>query len=372
MQRQELIREILLVVVILLVISQSSAAYNISRVSVEPPVAVLLPGTPVSVSVKIDLPAQPLFPPFHQLRYTTELEKPKWDPDILAAGVEYPAIIKGGMVNSFSGFELSDPRVFSVRLKLEGIAPNVDQTSNITIIRIEEVDENGKVIDNSTVESTAVIPYFDECSFCDLSTFCRCQLQKFRSRIDEMAKLGVNTTIAEAKYNEAKGKIDTAAALPSKQYSAAISDLNAAQTIIADGENALDKAWAEKTVADAGQPIIKADSIIAQFETCGPTSCIWDSPEFQKILVKRERAINYLSIANDQIATGNYSAAREKAQEAYGYAKESYNIALSRQQHLYTQKFYNFNPEMFGIFIIGIVAILFCIAGIIWWKKHKQ
>lgn len=361
MQCRRLGKTVLLIVIFFLVISQSAIAYNVSRISVEPPGA-LVPGTPVVVSIKIDLPTQPLFPLSHELRYTTELEKPKWDPDILAGGIEYPAIIQGGKFNSLSGFELSNPRVFGVQLQLEGTAPNVLQTSNITLIRIEELDENGRAIDRSTTESRVTILYLKEISCC-IEPMDE-TLQRFKSHIDENTARGVNTSAAERKFTEAQNSMDAASSLPEQKYTEALTLLGDAQNSITEGERLLDKAWAENEITAAQIPINNADAVIAWYKT--------NDLRLPAILAKRELAVAYITEANEAIATGNYSQAREKAHGAYELGNESYNIALSGQQRQYLGRFCNFNPEIFGFLIIGIIVILLASTGVYFYcRKHR-
>ena len=67
------------------------------------------------------------------------------------------------------------------------------------------------------------------------------ELQVFRTHIDEKAALGIDTSAAEAKFNEARQKIDSARSRPSSQIAPALADLNAAAVAINEGEAALHK-----------------------------------------------------------------------------------------------------------------------------------
>jgi len=67
-------------------------------------------------------------------------------------------------------------------------------------------------------------------------------LQVLRTHIDEKAAQGIDTSVAEAKYNEAVQKINSVRSMPSNQYTAALADLHAAINAIKDGEIALSKA----------------------------------------------------------------------------------------------------------------------------------
>ena len=156
-------------------------------------------------------------------------------------------------------------------------------------------------------------------------------LQVYREHIDEKAALGIDTSAAEVKYNEARQKLDSARSRPSNEYAAALQDLNDSTAAIADGEKALDKAWAENEVASAQVPINNVDAIIGWFK--GNSSTANDN-QLPAIVTKREVAVSYLSNANDDIASGNYAQARVKAQDAYSKGNESYTEALARQKQL--------------------------------------
>lgn len=64
-------------------------------------------------------------------------------------------------------------------------------------------------------------------------------LQVFRTHIDERAAQGFDISVAEAKYNEALQKIDSARSRTSNQVTEALADLKAASVAINDGENSL-------------------------------------------------------------------------------------------------------------------------------------
>jgi len=157
-------------------------------------------------------------------------------------------------------------------------------------------------------------------------------LQIYRTHIDEKAALGIDTSAAELKYNEAVQKINSVRSRPSNQYTEALGDLIAASVAIRDGETALDKAWAEYEVAAAQVPINKVNVIIAWFKGYN-NSTAYDQ-QLPSIITKREMAMSYISNANVNIAQSNFGQARQKAQDAFLIANESYTEALARQKQL--------------------------------------
>jgi uncharacterized iron-regulated membrane protein len=165
-----------------------------------------------------------------------------------------------------------------------------------------------------------------------------------------------------------------AEAIPVDRYYETLSNLTAARTAINQGETALDKSWAESEVANAQGPINNTDAVITWFK--GNLSTAGD-PTLDQIIAKRDSAANYITAANNEIHDGNYSAARENAQEAYEMGNESYSDALSRQNTI----FYEVPAPCLGCGLIGSKLVLFTagigvfvllIAGIIMWKKKPQ
>lgn len=327
-------RKILLVLCLILVFSQGALAFNVSKMTIDPSGS-LVPGTPVVVEGIIDFTpsSNVTFESGSELEFTTELEKPKWTWTLILDGVENPRPQEGGQSLSLSGFDISYPNTVheSVRFKLEGTTSQIKRdesdpygtvSERKTIIRIREIDEYSKIIPESVFEINTTVISKSCCS--EPISFT---LKKFRTHIEEKSDVGVNTTEAEAKYADAITKADAANALPTTQFAAALSSLTAAKNDIAEGERLLDKAWAEKEVADAQVPINNVDIVLGGIKTNRTIP-----PQLREIISKRESAVDYIRTANDQIAAGNYSTARESARIALALGNESYTSALEYQQ----------------------------------------
>jgi hypothetical protein len=356
-----------ILILFLIVCIPPVCAISVSTVTIDPSGS-LTPGTPVTVSFKIENSG--VFPSDGELQMFTDLEKPKWTYTIIVNGIENLRPVMGGRTLSISGFELSykTSDEVSVRITLEGVTPAVTQTSNKTMVRITEYDGNGKPITSSQVERTAMVINIKDVT--DTIASADSDLQVYRTHIDEKAVIGIDTSAAEAKYNEAKQKIDTARSRPSNQYAAALSDLTAATAAIAGGEKALDKAWAENEVATAQVPINNVDAIITWFK--GNTSTANDQ-QLPAIITKREVAVNYISNAQDAISDGNYAQARVKAQDAFSKGNESYTEALARQKQLlagWSIPFPKINSTV--IIVVGIVAVVLVVVGVIIYRKRSQ
>jgi hypothetical protein len=352
------------------------SAFTVSSVTIDPSGS-LTPGTPVMVSYKIQFAASSgeTFPSGSELQMSTDLESPKWTWTLILDGVENPRPQAGGRMLSLSGFELSYPAKVdqSVRVTLEGKTPTVEKTTEKSIIKIQEVDAHSNVIESSKVNRTAMVINVAEVSSAIAAK--RTDLQTYRTHIDEKAAIGIDTSVAEAKYNDAKSKIDTAAALPTSQFSTALLNLNTATDLMNDGEKSLDKAWAESEVLNSQTPITNVDGVIAWFKGNKSTA---DLPELSPIIAKREIAVSYISTANDEIAGGNYAQARSKAAEAFAKGNESYTDILNLQYKV-THGGFDIVGAIGGILksgiliiVVAVVAIVLIAVGVIIYRKRSR
>lgn len=363
---------IIFVIFLAVCVQGVSASFAVNSISVDPQGA-MVPGTPVTASFKIDISGQ--YPADQDLVLYTDLDSPKWTYTILVNGIENVRPATGGRSLDISGFELNYKSTdeVSVRATLEGAAPTVSSTSNQTIFRISEIDANGNTITSSQYSYTAIVVNTGQVT--QAISDQENALQTFRSHIDEKAAIGIDTSEAEGKYNEAQQNINSAKTLPTSQYLDALNYLTAAQNAITAGETALDKAWAESEVAAAQVPINNVDSVIAWFNGNQSTA---SDPQLPAIITKREVAVSYISTANDDIANGNYDQARSKAQDAFSKANESYTDALARQYTL------NQNPlaaifgtlggiaGSIGVIVIGVIAVVLIVVGIVIYRKRSR
>jgi hypothetical protein len=363
----------ILIAVSLILCMQAVTAFAVSSISVEPSGS-LTPGTPVIVSFNVDLSGAgaETFTSGNELQMSTDLDSSKWSYSLVLDGVVTEQPSNTGRVLSVSGWVLAYPSEMeeSLRVTLEGTAPAVTQTTNKTLVKVQEVDSRNNIITSSVVERTAVVVNIAEIR--SKVTEQESALQTYRSHIDEKSALGIDTAAAEAKYSEADQKIKTAAQLPSTQYVQAFSYLNAAQTAIGDGETALDRAWAENEVANAQIPINNVDNVIQWFKGNKSTS---DDAQLATIITKREVAVSYLSTANDEISNGNYAQARVKAQDAFNKGNESYTDALARKKVLESGWFQLPSlPKLpGGIFlIVGIIVVVLAVVGYVIYRKRSH
>lgn len=347
-----------------------SAGFTASSVTITPDGDSITSTTPVTASTKIDISNQ-----FTggSLQLTTDLDKPQWTYSVFVNGVENIRPATGGKTLIINGFELkykSGDQV-SVQATLSGTVPTVTQTGDKTMLKIFETDTGGNVVASTQVIRTKTV--INQDSKDALIREARAALQTLRSHIDEMAALDIDTSGGEAKYNEAKQKIDAASALQVTQFKAILANIDAAKASIAAGEKELDKAWAQSEVDKAQGPITQVDAIIGWFRGNSTTA---NDPQLPVIMAKRENAVNSLSTANDEIASGNYAQARTKAQDAYNKANESYNDALKRQAEAGGFDIFGMIGKIIGsgimIVAVGLVVVVLVAVGIIVYRKRSR
>jgi hypothetical protein len=351
---------------LLIVCMQTVSAISVSSVTIDPSGS-LTPATPVTAQFKIETGS---FPSGGEVRLFTELDKPAWTYTIIVNGIENLRPVMGGRTLSINGFELAykPSDEVSVRVTLEGEAPAVTQTSNKTVIRITEYDASGRAVTSSQVEKTALVINTGEVSSTIASADA--DLQVYRTHIDEKAALGIDTSAAELKYNEAQAKVDTARSRSSNQYAEALADITASAAAIKEGESALDKAWAEYEVEAAQVPITNVDAIIGWFKGNSSTA---NDQQLPTIITKREVAVSYISTANDDIAEGNFVQARQKAQDAFLKGNESYTDALARQKQLmsgFSLPIPKINSTV--MIILGVIAVILVVVGVIIYRRQSR
>jgi hypothetical protein len=366
---RDFLRAGFVVVCLVLVLVQGVAAWNVTQLTMDSSKLVTR-GTPVNVTGTIDFaPASgpdTTFDPSHELVLSTTLSDARWDLTLVVGGAENVQPAVHNNTTTLSGFILSYPKGTdeSLKIRLTGKAPGTGvpcTSAGRTILLIQEYDARHSPVPGTSRALDTIILYDGSCI--NQSNEKRARLSDFRFYIDEKSALGTNTTLAEVKYAEADALIKSATGRSSTQYMLAHQDLDAAQKAIDEGEVALDKAWAEKAVADAQVPINNTDAIIGWFKANSSTA---DDPQLPAIVAKREVAMSYLVTANDEIANGNYDLARLKAQEAYNKANESYTNGNSRNDRT------EGSDHVFPLYITGcIIVTILLVIGIVWWRKQK-
>jgi hypothetical protein len=372
-------RAALLVIGLLLISSQMVSAFTVSPLVIDP-AASLPPCTLVNISFTIDnqQPDANDFPDAVDLEMFSELYSSTWSLTLLKDKGQKILPVRGDHV-SLSGWNLSGVSLNAshemIQVVLSGYVPRVTQTGKKTIISQYQTDKYNKPLDGSYRSIQPIVINTCCVDSCNPGSYTASlsNLKAFRSHIDEFAVKGIDTSSSEEKYNLSQQKIASAGIRPMSQYAEARNDLEAARTAIDEGERLLDKAWAEREIADAQEQMDKTDAIIGWFEGNQSTANLVG---LQPILLKHQQTTNYLSMANGEFAAGNYSSARSDATLAYTSANESYNDAVRFRYGLlccdsYVGPYSTTGTERLVLFTgAGIIIIILFTIGIVLWKKR--
>jgi hypothetical protein len=365
-------RAALLVMGLIFISSQIASAYTVSPITVDPKGA-LLQCEPVNATFVIGNPHSDTngYPGAEDIELFTELDSPVWSLILLIDGEQKAFPDQKSSHVLLSNWNLTNFNKNSsheqIQINLAGNAPLVPQTSNNTLVRISQLGADNNSIPRSVLSvERVVVALCCESPYCPSFLEQKIELQQFRALIDQNSSRGADTSVAEVKYNEAQQKIDSAGSMESTHYVQIFSDLNAATQAIADGEQALDRAWAEKEVADAQEKVSQIDAITGWFKANSSTR---DNALLPAIVAKREVAVSYISIANDEIGNGNYNLSRLKAKEAYEIANKTYTDALTLQRGVTCC-----GPDLFPplFFLAGTFVLILILIGVIWWKKFLK
>jgi hypothetical protein len=182
-----------------------------------------------------------------------------------------------------------------------------------------------------------------------------------------MSTQGVNVSGAEMKYSGAMAAVQSARSLP---YDPAIASLQNASVLIDNGEKLLDKAWAEKEIANAQIPLTQVNELITYFTV---NRSMGSEPRVAVIIAKKESAEQYMTTSKDMLTLGNYAFARVKAKDAFAKANESYNDGLKLKKELGgTPNGGNWFTQNMLIIIVGIVIVVIAIAGYIFLRPKNR
>lgn len=351
-------------------------AYTVSTVDISPS-GDLTPGTTVTASFNIQFATSgdETFPTSDTLELHTDLESPNWNVVLVLNDVDNVQPVDNAKTIDLTGWILSykpSDVTESMRVTLTGTAPSVTSTTSKVIASVAELDSSGNEVAGSKINASRQIVNTGEVTAAIQAQ--QSALDDFRVAIDEKYSLGVDTTAAEQKYSAAQSAIASARSQPATGYSSAMASLTTAQQAIADGGTALDKAWAQKAVADAQVPITQTDALITWLT---PNATSSDSKaQLTQISTAQDIASGYINDANDAIDAGSYDKARQKADAAFQKANQSYTTALTMKKSMLS----GFNPlaAVGGLFkggtlmIVVIILVIIGAVGFFIYRRRSQ
>ncbi|OPX64244.1 MULTISPECIES: hypothetical protein [unclassified Methanoregula] len=320
---RELFRAGLLVICLIPIFFQGVSAWNVTQLTVDPS-GQLTTGTPVIINGTIEFAPSlnQTFDTGHGLLIHTDLENAQWNYSIILDGRDSPRYSATGPLLIISGWLVTYPSSVneSMRLTIEGTLPSADRIQNVTSIRIQEFDERGRIASDTFFETDG-------------------------------------TDIHEK------------SAPPPRPCCSPVDLTEENQTLCLH-----EKVIAEKEVREASVPVIKVDGMIADLKFNRSAEYRWRSSSisYSSALTKREAAMDYLIMANEQINKCNFERARERARDAYHKGNESFNDILL-QPTIIADPPPPRNGRIIAILIIsGIATIILVIAGYYWSKRRKR
>jgi hypothetical protein len=304
-------------------LAAAGSAFKVETAEVSPD-GVLVAGVPVTVSAIIDFPVNSgtTFPSDNLLSLYSELEKPRWQWAVEVSGHENPKPEGSGKFFKISGFELEYPKESSVKLRLtlDGTAPAVTASQNITVFRVQQLTSSSKVVEGQ--EYTIVQRVVNPADVARELDEAKSSLGVLRTTIDQRTAEGANTTVAERKYAEADRLLKSA---ESGNISTQSSSIQKAKTLIEESANILEEASAQAVIDRAASQIRNVDEMLTFFKA---NKDLANDPRVAAITVKRESADQLLTSAQDSQAAGNINQARIRANESATKALEAYNDSV--------------------------------------------
>jgi hypothetical protein len=205
------IRRVILCFVLVFCLIQITSAYAVKTVAVSPSSS---PHAGDTVSVKTVMTFQGSggapFDPDHALLFATDLDQAAWRLELSRDGVADPAIAASGRTARIDGRVLASTSVTPLvcTVYVDGVAPSVTESSAVSAITIQETDSNGVPVAGGeyrkkiTIDTSATLDTRIQEKEATLATI--------RLLIDSKARLGVDTSAAEAKYRDAHTSIASA------------------------------------------------------------------------------------------------------------------------------------------------------------------
>lgn len=358
---------ILILIFTLALIIPAMQAFQISEVSIIPSGS-LAPGTSVTATFQFEIPSSGLrtFPEGNILQLVTDLDNANWTwwIQLNGRGNQQPKV--NGRVLQITSWELTyhkDIARESVRVLLEGIAPQVTATQNKIIFDILELDPDLNIVPNSETQKTALV--VNPSDITNGIAALTIDLQSLRTEINNKTALGADTSKSEEKYRQAEQEIKAAQAFLTSGYTNAMKRLVEAKALIGVGLKYADESWALKMVNDAAITLDAADQVIAYLkanESSGDTS------QLATVTRQRESVSNLISLAKGEIANGNYEQARSIAIRARGEG----NTTFSNADYIKKSK----GEQSFIISCLLVVAVICFGSGIaimiVRYRKKKQ
>jgi len=340
----------------LVCVAQAAAEFDVTTATVNPPSGDLEPGQRVTAHFVISYSMDVSGPDDEAFEFSTGLQDPSWSFAVYRDGIPIYTTEKAGFYPKLGAFELAYKDRVELDVQLSGTVPK-SSSGEVEVIKLEHI-RNKNVVDDYRMTRKVVSA---EQVAGSLSVQQQ-HLKDLKADIDARAAEGVDVSAAQAKYDAASKALTSAASAgPSK----AAEHIATAAKNIDEARALLDKAWAEKEVADTGAALESLDGMITYFIE---DRSMRSDPRVVSIVTKRESAVQFYSQAKDALNAKNYPLARSKATEGLNKANE----ALADAEALRNEIGEGFSLGSLLYVGIGIVVILVAIVGIMVYRKKTR
>jgi hypothetical protein len=348
-----------------LVQAVSAADYDVEKIEITPSTGDIVAGDAVTVHAVLQVSKDDdPFPTDDSLELTTELSEPKWEYYYTIGTVDQalqPA--KNSVRLILSGWELSYPNDVTVDVMLTGKAPQRSNTEEADVFKVQQLDDDRDPIKNSGyVKSVTIVNTADKETALKVR---ETELAALRTAIDEKAAEGVDTSKAEAKYDEAETAINTAR---TASYATAQTQLENAGNLIDEAEALLAEAEATMAINAAQERIGEVEGMVAYFKD---NRSMGSDARVVAIQTQLDNAQTLLTLAKDKQTSKEYTQASIQAANA----EEKASVALDDANALKEEIGEGLSLDTSGIstyLIIGAVLIVLAVGGIFLYRRHTK
>ena len=349
-------------ILIFCIVQVSTAAIAVRNIDISPSSNLVSGQTQVSVSFVIDFASTGgyTFDSENTLQMSTDLDSATWSYIIIQDGIENPAVLEVGPNININGWVLSYPssREISMRVNMNGVAPQVTTSEEKTVIRVAELSSVGSVISGTEVEKTAMV--LNPAQIDEIISSSIIELNNLKASIDSLAASGVDVAAAQSKYAQAESDLQNAQI--SSDYARAQSYVSSAQTVIDELKTLINQLTAQKAINDANAPVEQTDELISYFKVNKSMSA---DPRLSPIITKREIAADLVVDARDLASQGKYDEAVQKAGEAYTKANEALTDAQALKEDVDSNPFAAIGGIFSGALVTIIVVIVVVILAVV-------
>lgn len=345
----------LVLLLALICVAQAASAFNVKTETVNPASGALEPGQQVNARYVLTYEMDDRDPNDETFEFSTGLQNAVWDFKIYRDGVAIYTTKKTGYYPVLSEFELAyGDGDIELDAQVRGVVPSTGNTK-VLITKIEHLRDKD-VKDTHSVTRDVVSAAQAAGSLAAQQQ----RLKDLKADIDEKAAEGVDVAAVQTEYNAASQALTSAASAGPSQ---AASYIATAKKDIDEGIALLDKAWAEKAVADTGAAIESLDGMINYFIEDRSMS---SDPQVVAIMTKRESAVQFYSQAQDNLNGENYPLARSKASDGLSKANEALGDANALKEKI--GEGFNLGGDLLLYIGVGVVIVLI-VAGVVIYRK---